>query len=371
MYLIVVYILELKVRVMEQESKTEKATEKKRSEERKRGNVAKTTELGSALIILVSFIIINFITNRLISILTVFMAKTFNFNSDLTFNFEYLKNIYYEGFAIFLKTAGIFLLCSAALGLIAEIFQVKLVFTFGHLRNFFDRINPINGFKKYFSLDYVVGFLKNIIKAVLISFIVYALIKARIFEIMLLMGREPSFISDKVVSLVYQIGLRAALAMLAIAVFDYFFQKNRYEKRIMMTRQEIKMELKQQEGDPLLKVRRKSKHLQLARARMMKELPTADVVVTNPTTYAVALKYRPDFNAPKVIAKGMRLIAEKIKKVAIENDIPIIENVFIAQTIYKTCEIGQEITPELYKAVAEILAYVYKIKGNYRELGLI
>ncbi len=356
---------------MDQESKTEKATEKRRSEERKRGNVAKTVELGSALIILVSFIILNFISKRFINIFSDFMVKSFRFSSHLDLNFDYLKSIFYQIFVIFLKTAGIFFVCSATLGLMAEIFQVKLFFTFGHLKNFFERLNPINGFKKYFSLDYVVGFFKNIFKAILIVFIVYNLIKSRVFEIMMFIGREPAFISDKMVSLIYQVGIRAALVMLAIAVFDYFFQRFRYEKRIMMTRQEVKQELKQHEGDPLLKVRRRSKHLQLARARMMQEVPQADVVVTNPTTYAVALKYKPDFNAPRVVAKGARLIAEKIKEIATQNGIPIIENVFVAQTIYKTCEVNQEITPELYKAVAEILAYVYKIKGNYRELGLI
>lgn len=356
---------------MDQDSKTEKATEKRRNEERKKGNVAKTTELGSALILLVSFILINLVSKRFIQIISNFMIKIFNFAPDFTLNFDYLRNLTYEVLMIFLKTAGIFLLCSLILGILADIFQVKFLISFEHLKHSLEKLNPINGFKKYFSMDYIIAFLKNIFKAVIVTFVLYTLFKSNIAEIILFTGREPIYIYGKTINFIYQLGLRVALVMLLIAIFDYFFQRNRYEKRIMMTKHEIRMELKQQEGDPLLKLRRKNKYLQLTRVKMMKDLPEADVVVTNPTTYAVALKYKSEFNAPKVIAKGMRLIAEKIKEVALKNDIPIIENVLLAQTIYKNCEIGQEIPPELYKAVAEILAYVYKIKENYQEFGLI
>ena len=352
---------------MDQDSKTEKATEKRRQDERRRGNVAKTAELGTALILLISFIIINISLKRFMQNISIFMIKTFNFTSDLTLNFDYLKSIAYEMLMIFLKTSGIFLLCSAMVGILTEILQVKFVFSFEYLKNSLEKLNPINGFKKYFSLDYAVNFLKNILKAIIIIFILYSLLKSNIFEIILFYGREPSYISDKTINLIYQLGIRISLVMMLVAVLDYFFQKNRYEKRIMMTKHEVLLELKQQEGDPLLKHARKSKHLQLIRRKMMKELPQADVVITNPTTYAVALKYKPEFNAPKVIAKGMRLIAERIKEIALQNEIPIIENVIVAQTIYKNCEIGQEIPPELYKAVAEILAYVYKLKENYQE----
>jgi len=356
---------------MDQESKTEKATEKRRNEERKKGNVAKTPEFGSALILLVSFILISLAAQRFIQNISGFMIQIFNFTPDVSMSFDYLKSLAYESLMVFLKTAGFFLLCSALLGILAEIFQVKFVFSFEHLKNGFSKLNPVNGFKKYFSLDYVVSFLKNILKAVIVTFILYTLIKSNVAEIMLFTGREPAYLSERIISFVYQLGLRVALVLLLVAVFDYFFQKTRHEKRIMMTKHEVRMELKQQEGDPLFKSRRKSKHIQLTRVKMMNELPKADVVITNPTTYAVALKYKPEYSAPKVIAKGMRLVAERIREVALKNDIPVIENVFLAQTIYKNCEIDQEIPPELYKAVAEILACVYKIKDNYQEFGLI
>lgn len=355
---------------MDQDSKTEKATDKRRSEERKRGNVAKTPEFGTAIILLAGFVLISFGSDSFIRTLSTFMTQIFNFTGDFTLSFDYLKNLAYEAVMIFFKTAGIFLICSAVLGILAEIFQVKFLFSFEHLKHGFSKMNPISGFKRYFSLDYVIAFLKNIFKAVIVSIMLYSLIKSNIAEVILFTGREIPYISERTVGFIYQLGLRVALVLLAIAVFDYFFQRSRYEKKIMMTKHEVRMEMKQQEGDPFYKSKRKSKHLQLARARMMKELPDADVVVTNPTTYAVALQYRPEFNAPKIIAKGMRLLAERIKEIAEKNEIPIIENVTVAQTLYKNCEIGQEIPPELYKAVAEILAYVYKIKDNYQEFGL-
>lgn len=356
---------------MDQDNKTEKATEKKRTEERKRGNVAKTPELNSAIILMISFMVLNLSGNKFIQNISNFMIKTFSFTSDLVLSFEYLKTLTYETLMIFLKTAGIFLICSALIGISSEIFQVKFVFSFEHLKHGFEKLNPITGIKKYFSLDYVVSFLKNIFKAAIVTFILYGIFKSNITEMVLLTGREPSYISEKTIYFTYQLGFRVALVMLVLAIFDYIYQRKRYEKKIMMDKYEVKMEMKQQEGDPLLKSRRRSKHFQLSKMRMMKELPEADVVITNPTMYAVALKYKPDFNAPRVVAKGMRLIAKKIKEIASENGIPVIENVIVAQTIYKNCEIGQEIPPELYKTVAEILAYVYKIKENFQEFGLI
>ena len=352
---------------MDQESKTEKATDKRRQEQRRKGNIAKTPELAPAFILLASFVLISFAGNRFIQNLSDFMVQMFNFTPDLFISFDYLQSVFYQSMLVFAKTAGFFLLCSAVLGLTAGILQAGFIFSFEHLKDGFSKLNPITGLKKFFSLEIFVSLLKNILKASIVSFVLYNLIKSNVAEIILFSGREPAYISGRIVSFVYQLGLRISFVLILVALFDYFFQKNRYEKKIMMSRYEVRQELKQQEGDPLYKSWRKSKHLAFARAKMMQELPNADVVVTNPTTYAVALQYRADYNAPRVIAKGMRLMAERIKETALKNEIPVIENVFVAQTLYKSCEVGQEVPPELYKAVAEILAYVYKIKENFQE----
>lgn len=353
---------------MEQEGRTEKATPKKREDERKKGNVARTPDINSALIMLTGFILISFMGGKLINNIHDFMIKTLTSLPVKSLTVEYLNNVGRETIWSYMKMAGPFLICSAIVGLVANIAQVRLVFTFEHLKNFTTRFNLANGIKRIFSLNSLVTLFKNMLKIVIVALLSYKLLESNFMELSLLMGRSSLYVTEKLIGIIYQLGSRIALIMVVIAVFDYFYQKSQYEKKIMMTKQEVKQELKQQEGDPLMKSRRKSKHIQLARARMMKDVPESDVVVTNPTLYAVALKYLPEFNAPRVTAKGARLIAQKIREIAIENDVPVIENKFVAQTLYKTVEIGHEVPPILYKAIAEILAYVFKLKNRYMKV---
>jgi flagellar biosynthetic protein FlhB len=158
--------------------------------------------------------------------------------------------------------------------------------------------------------------------------------------------------------------MKILIGYAVIAILDYAFQRWDYERSLMMTRQEVREELKQTEGDPLLRARIRSVQRELARRRMMEEVPKAEVVVTNPTEIAVALSYKPGMGAPVVVAKGRRAIAEKIRQKAVEAGIPIVENILLAQALYKAVEIGRSIPAELYTAVAEVLAYVYRLKGK-------
>lgn len=356
---------------MDQENKTEKPTEKKRREERKKGHVAKTMEFNSALILLLFFVLFSFLAAGLINNIVMFMTKTLTILPVNQVSLEYIGSMSTEAFWVYARSVGPFLLCSALVGLIANIAQVKFVFSFSHIKQGFSKLNAIKGMKKFFSTDSWVALAKNLAKAIIVSFVLYKLLEANIGEIFLLTGRDAYYISEKITDLIFKLGSRVSLVILVIAVFDYIFQRKQYEKKIMMTKHELRMEHKLQEGDPLFKSRRKSQHLQYTKLRMLKDVLDSDVVVTNPTEYAVALKYKAGYNAPKVLAKGMRLTAGKIKSIAEDNDIPVIENVFVAQTIYKNCEIGDEIPPELYKAVAEILAYVYGAKEQYLGLDII
>jgi len=251
-------------------------------------------------------------------------------------------------------------------GLATNIAQVKWLVSFKYMENWAQKFNVAQGIKKMFaSLNFLVGLAKDLFKVAIVILVGYSLIKNNLLQIILFTGQEPAVVMEQLGTFVYQFGSRAAFALLLVALVDYIYQKKQFEKSIMMTKQEVKDEFKSQEGDPLIKSTIRGKQRALARKRMMQAIPTADVVITNPTTYAVALKYEADSDAPVVIAKGIRLVAEKIKEIAIENEIPVVENVFVAQTLYWQVEIGQQVPPFLYYAVAEILAYVYKMKNNF------
>ena len=350
---------------MEQDGRTEPATAKKRIEERKKGNVAKTPDLNAALILLAGFLLFSFLAAATVETLAEFMRRTLTSLPIKNISFEYLMKTGTEAVWVYVKTAGPFLLAAAAIGIAASIAQVKFVISFDHLKDMASKFNAIKGMKKFFTLNSFVSLGKNLIKIIIVSAIAYKLLENNFYQIILFTGRSAFYIVDKLTAIIFTLGSRIAMLMVVVAILDYFYQKKQHEKKIMMTKEEVKQEHKQQEGDPMLKGKRKSRQLELSRNRMMAAVPDADVVITNPTTYAVAMKYVSEYNAPVVTAKGMRLIAKKIKETAIENDVPIIENKFVAQALYKSVEIGQEVPPTLYKAVAEILAYVYKLKNKY------
>ena len=349
----------------ENDGRTEPATAKKRSDERKKGHVCKTPELGPALILLISFVLINGYGKNIFENLKGYMFRTLNSLPYQTFSYEYLNEVAANTMLVFFKATAPFLLVIVFIGLVTNIVQVKWLVSFKYLEEWTQKFNVAQGIKKMFSLKILVSLAKDILKVSFVILIGYNLIKNNLLQIILFSGQEPSAVMEQLGKFIYQFGLRAAFVLLFIAFADYIYQKKQFEKSIMMTKQEVKDEFKSQEGDPMVKSTIRGKQRALARKRMMQAVATADVVITNPTTYAVALKYESDSDAPVVIAKGIRLVAEKIKEIAIENEVPVVENVFVAQTLYWQVEIGQKIPPFLYYAVAEILAYVYKMKNNF------
>jgi flagellar biosynthetic protein FlhB len=350
----------------EDDGRTEPATAKKRSEERKKGNVCKTPELSPALILLMSFIVLNSYGNKVFESLKGYMFQTFNNLPFKAFSFEYLNEVATNTMLVFAKATAPFLLVIVFIGIVANIAQVKWLVSFKYLENWAQKFNVLQGVKKMFiSVNFFISLAKDLFKVSVVMLVGYSLIKNNLLSIILFTGADPAVVMDQLGKFIYQFGSRAAFALLFIAFADYLIKKKQFEKSIMMTKQEIKDEFKSQEGDPMIKSAIRGKQRAMARKRMMQAVPTADVVITNPTTYAVALKYGSDSDAPVVVAKGIRLVAEKIKEIAIENGIPVVENVFVAQTLYWQVEIGQKIPPFLYYAVAEILAYVYKMKNNF------
>ena len=348
--------------------KTEKATPKKRREAREEGQVFQSKEISSVFILLISFLAFNilgkFILKNLIELMK-YLFSSFQ-NLDDIFTQDNIRIKFLSIIAVFLKVSSPILITTYFASLIINYLQVGFLFTTKPLEPKFSRINPIEGFKRIFSKKAFVELGKSIIKILLIGYVAYSFIKKRIGILVNLPSMDPIQILKNFSNLSFQFGIRILGVLLVVSALDYFYQWWDYEKNLMMTKEELKEEFKQTEGDPLLKSKIREKQRKMAFNRMMQEVPKADVIVTNPTHIAVALKYDQELNfAPIVVAKGADIIAENIKKTGKENSIPIVENKPLARAIYETVDVGDIIPEELYETVAEVLAYVYSLKDKF------
>ncbi len=350
----------------DQGERTEEATQQRRDDFRKRGQVAQTKELGSVFLLFGSLMSI-WLLGR-------FFLMQFSEIFNRSFTEFFLKAARQNEWV----PAGIYALEKIAL-LVVPLSVVFWLMAFassvvqtGFMYNeeAFDwdlnKLNPLEGLKKIASFRSLVEGGKSFAKLLIIGFIVYLLLKREAMRIPHLMNYSIEQIFNYLGSLIGKLlgGVAGFMAVLAGA--DYFFQRWDLEKKMRMTKQEIKEEHKSREGDPMIKSRIRRIQREMAGKRMMKEVPKADVIVTNPTHIAIALKYDETMAAPRVIAKGAGLIAEKIRAIAKENGIPLVENKPLARTMFKTIKVGHSIPRELYNAVAEVLSYVYKLKRRGR-----
>jgi flagellar biosynthetic protein FlhB len=243
--------------------------------------------------------------------------------------------------------------------------QVGFLFTMEPLKMKISKLDPIQGFKRIFSLRAIVELLKSILKIIIVGLVTFSVLWFQIDEILLLTDKSLGASLSSIGNLTVKMGLYASAALLFLAFLDYLYQRYDFERNIRMSKQDIKDEYKKTEGDPLIKSKIKQKQREMAMKRMMQEVPKADVVITNPTHYAVALKYEDEkMDAPVVIAKGVDYVALKIKELAKEHDVVTVENRPLARALYSQTEIGDAIPEEFFKAVAEILAYVYRLKNK-------
>lgn len=255
-----------------------------------------------------------------------------------------------------------------------SLMQVGLLLTLKPLQPKLNRINPLNGLQRFVSVRTLAELVKSVAKIAVVIALVWMAMQSRVEEVVLLMAQTPRALLPAVGAFVIAVWWRIAAAMLVIGLFDLAFQRWQHERDLRMTRKEAEQESKELEGDPHVKRRIRQVQRQLATQRMMQEVPEADVIVTNPTTYAVALRYEMDrMTAPVVVAKGMRLVAERIREIGQENGVPIVQNPELARTLCRTLEVGQPIPEVLFQAVAEVLSYVYSIDrraGKIRERNL-
>ena len=343
--------------------KTEKATPKKRQDVRKKGQTAKSQDINTAVILLFVFAVLIFLGPSIIQNFLNIFLMTFEkyFLMDLTENS--LETIAIETFLQLLKIIAPIFLVAIIAALIANYIQVGVLFTGEPLKMKLEKLDPLKGFKRIFSLRAIVELVKSILKVSIIGVIGFIFLQNNLPEILNLITSTPANSLAAVASVAGKMGLYMGGALLFIAILDYMYQKYDFEKNIRMSKQDIKDEHKNIEGDPLIKSRIKQRQREIATRRMMEEVPKADVVITNPTHYAVALKYdESKADAPIVVAKGVDFIAQKIKLIAKENDVVTVENRPLARSLYAETEIGQEIPEQFFKAVAEILAYVYRVQ---------
>jgi len=350
---------------MPDEEKTEQATPKKRQEAREKGQVAKSVELNTAFLLLASIIFFYFNAHslgvHLKDVFVYFITLSSHYELTVTSFPKIVKEITYIMFVILTP----FLIVMLLVSFLVNVAQVGFMITPKAMELKFDKLNPINGFKNMFSMRSFGELVKSILKASIISYILYLFIKKQMPRWFDLIDTSKEIVFMVLLKSIFLVSVYILIFIIAVAVLDYLFQRYNFEKSIRMSHKEIKDEYKQMEGDPHVKQKIRRLQMEMAKKRMMEDVKKADVVITNPTHYAVALKYNDyEMNAPKVVAKGMNLIAEKIKEIAKENDVDIVEKPEVARELYKKTKIGDEIPEELYQVVAEILAYVYKAKKS-------
>lgn len=343
--------------------KTEQPTAHRLREARRKGQVFKSMELGSALNVIGMMLLLLVMSGLVFS---AFQRMFLWFAGEmLTYplNVSSVQIVYRQAISHYFGLAAPVFIVAVLLGLAANLTQVGFLVSVSALAPRMERLNPLEGVKRILSRRALFELVKALIKIAVIGAVSYLFIAGRLTEVLLLINQD----SEQIAALFWQImtglGLRVGLAFLILALFDYFYQRYEHLSGLKMSRKEVKDELKTLEGDPLVRSRIREKQRALARRRMLKDTAQADVVITNPTELAVALRYRESLDqAPKVLAKGAGLLARRIREIARENNIELVENAPIARLLWQQTEVGEEIPLELYQAVAEILAEVYRMQ---------
>lgn len=348
--------------------KTEEPTAKKLKDAREKGQVCKSMDIVTAFMLLGLFLVLklfvrvignNFLKNFRAdySGISAALDDVFTMNAALSWINEGIRQV--------LATALPFYIMAFLVAFIGNFVQVKWVITTEPLKPKLSKFNPVSGFKRIFSKDKVMELIKSLLKIAVLSYVVYDTLKDKWGALLDFYGM-PLFSSISLIgNIIINLGVKISIFFLAIALFDLWYQKKKFHDDMMMTKQEVKDEYKNAEGDPQIKGKIRRKMQEASRRRMMKQVPKADVVITNPTHLAVAIQYDKEIaDAPIVLAKGEDYLAQRIKMTASEAGVEIVENKPLARMLYYNVEIGDVIPPELYQMTAEVLAYVYGLKNQ-------
>ncbi len=350
--------------------KTEPATQKKLDDARKEGKVAKSKDLTEGFMLVVLFltlkIFIGYVGERMIGLFDSTIGRMAEFvevnrgNLSMAAISTLLSNAILELFLMIWP----FLLFGFVITFLVTIYQVGWKVSTKTLEPKLSKFNPINGFKRIFSKDSLFELVKSVFKIGIIAYIVYTNIVEEANDLFILYEISLNQAIALIGEIILDVGLQIAIVFVVIGLADYLYQKWKFSEDMKMTKQEVKDEYKNTEGDPQIKGRIRQKMREVSQRRMMQDVPKADVVITNPTHFAVAIKYDAEVSkAPIVLAKGEDYLAQKIKEVAREHNVEIVENKPLARMLYHNVDIGAEIPPELYQSVAEVLAMVYHMKN--------
>jgi flagellar biosynthesis protein FlhB len=351
--------------------KTEAPTPRRRMEAREQGNIARSHDLTAAMLLIATLMLLNATGPRLVGALRGLLGQMLTGASladlDPGHAMQTLgRALVQVALALAPLLGGILVVA-----VVANLMQVGLYFSPRRLQPNLAALNPFKGVGKLFGGNLRPGqMVLSILKLIVLVMIAYSAIHDRVQQIVLAqnLGFTQAFLLGGQVF--FAIALRVGIALLVLAIIEYAYQKYRIEQELKMTKQEVKEEMRRMDGDPKVKQRRRQVAFQLLKKRLQKDVPTADVVVTNPTEFAIALKYDSDkMHAPRVIAKGQGHIAQRIREIAIAHGVPILERKPLARALYKLVEVGQEIPEQFYAAVAEILAYVYELSGKMKKVA--
>jgi len=345
------------------QEKSEEPTQRRLQEARKKGDVAKSMEVPSAAVLLAGLLTLYFTSgymlDRLGKMLAHFLTNLHTYEITQGNMTDLTRESLLTTALVLAPVMGVIVVVALA----ANYAQVGVLFTTEKITPKLEKINPIKGFSNIFSMQTLASMVKSIAKLAIVGYVAYREVEAAMPGLLPLMDQTPYQILVFMSRVAFWLFLKAALIIAVLAAIDYGFQRWQFMEKMKMTKQEIKDEAKQTEGDPHVKGRIRAIQMEMARRRMMAEVPKADVVITNPTRLAIALRYDGlTMPAPTVVAKGAGVIAQRIKEIAAEHGIPLVENKPLAQALYKTVALDQTIPANLFQAVAEVLAYVYSLK---------
>ena len=341
--------------------KTEDPTAKRQSDAKKKGQVARSQELSAAFVLMTGFWVMSVMGVSTYREITGYMAYIFA-HLNTTVDTETVMLLFISIIVVLVKTSFPIMVAIMIIGLMVNLLQVGINFTTEPLGLKLENLNPINGFGRIFSKRALVELVKSVFKILIIGTFIYSYLRDEILQMPKLLYFDLAASLPKIADVIFTMAFKICAVFFVMAILDYAYQKWSHFQSLKMSKEEVKEEFKQMEGDPQIKGKIKQKQRQMAMSRMMREVPQADVIVTNPTHFAVALRYREGMRAPEIVAKGQDYVALKIKEVAREAGVMIVENKPLARALYAAAEIGDMVPPELYKAVAEVLAYVYRIK---------
>ena len=351
--------------------KSEEPTAKKLDDARKEGQVAKSQEIATAFSLLAFFLLLRFGYGFLGENFENVFSRVYNSIPNVARTYDghlpisYISSILINALLTMMFICAPFFIVGFLVAFLCDLIQVGYKPTTKPLQPKLSKLNPVSGMKKIFSTRKLFELFKSIFKLVIMAVVILTYFPGRKESIFLLYDMPLKQAIGLMGNFIIELGLRIAVYYMILAVVDLIYQRRKFHKDMMMTKQEVKDEYKNSEGNPEVKAAQKRRMMQASRRRMMQQLPQADVVITNPTHFAVAIKYDAEVSdAPIVIAKGADYMAQKIKEVARENDVEIVENKPLARMLYANVEVGEMVPPELYKAVAEVLAYVYHLKGK-------